>query len=269
MALTFCAKSDVGALSLFGLLLVLLILASVVLVLTSVHVSQIHWHVNVIHEVRGRVAVQLVGSSELTAINDGDCPEWFVLGAGGILLDLLDELVSLDDPSEDGVLLVEVGRGSEADEELGAVGVFAGVGHGEDSLVGVGEPDLLVLKLLAVDAVASSPVLVGDVSSLRHESLDDPVEDVALVVVVGSLLSRADGPEVLGSLWHLLGEDLEDDPLLLRCGLALTRDLDVEVGLCVLWVELGQLGEDGLLLGRLLLVVDTLGEELLHELLLA
>ena len=52
------------------------------------------------------------------------------------------------------------------DEKLGAVGVGAGVGHGEEERLVVGELEVLVGELLAVDGLSTS-ALSGDVSVLR------------------------------------------------------------------------------------------------------
>ena len=53
-----------------------------------------------------------------------------------------------------------------ANEELGSVGVGTSVGHGEQSWAGVLQLEVLVSELLAVDGLATSAVVVGEVSSL-------------------------------------------------------------------------------------------------------
>ena len=50
---------------------------------------------------------------------------------GGHLGDLFDDVVAFDDFTEDGVLAGEPACVGDGDEELAAVGVGAGVGHGE------------------------------------------------------------------------------------------------------------------------------------------
>lgn len=66
---------------------------------------------------------------------------------------------------------------------------------------------ILVGKLLAVDGLASRAITCRKVTALDHELLDDAVEQTALIVqrlarLADALLARAEGPEVLGSLWH-------------------------------------------------------------------
>ena len=63
-----------------------------------------------------------------------------------------------DLPSDDG-----------RDEELRAVGVLSGVGHGQDTLLGVLQLEVLVLELLAVNRLATSAVMPSEVTTLEHE----------------------------------------------------------------------------------------------------
>lgn len=100
------------------------------------------------------------------------------------------------------------------------------IGHGEDTGAGVPELKVLVLELLAVDAlttgalcyvsqlrfssmalfvVASTYVAAGEVTTLEHELGDDAVEGRALVVeglsgLANALLTSAEGAEVLSRL---------------------------------------------------------------------
>ena len=113
------------------------------------------------------------------------------------------------------MLSVEVWGRTEADEELRAVRVGTSVGHRQDTLLGVRVPDLLVFEFLTVDALASSAIMICEVTALRHESFDDSVENTLLVPVVITFLHGTELTEVLSSLWDLLGKDLEDNPALL------------------------------------------------------
>lgn len=104
---------------------------------------------------------------------------------------------------------------SGGEEELGSVGVLASVGHGEDTSASVLQGEVLISKLLAVDAASTSAVVVlvdhiterntgnrfstatneqnskvvqhssavdthGEVSTLAHESRNHTVEDGVL-----------------------------------------------------------------------------------------
>ena len=60
---------------------------------------------------------------------------------------------------------------------------------------GVLEIEVLILKLVAVDTLPPSAVVIGEVPSLTHEPRDHTVEDGAFVPE--PFLSSAEGPEVL------------------------------------------------------------------------
>ena len=101
--------------------------------------------------------------------------------------------------------------GREGDEELRPIGVLARIRHREEARGGMREPDTLIVEFVTVDGLSASAVLVGDVTALHHEALDDSVEDVALVMKSLALLTCADHAEILCCLRNLLGEQLEDD----------------------------------------------------------
>ena len=74
------------------------------------------------------------------------------------------------------------------------------------------EPNLFVFELVPVDALASSAVLVRDVSTLSHEAFNNSVEDV--VFICEPFFASADRSEILRSLGHLLCKQFENNSLL-------------------------------------------------------
>lgn len=70
-----------------------------------------------------------IGHLHLAALGNGNVEVGHVLAAVAGLgsLHLLDDIHAVDDLAEDDVLVVEEGRRDGGDEELGAVGVGAGV----------------------------------------------------------------------------------------------------------------------------------------------
>jgi len=108
-------------------------------------------------------------------------------------------------------MLVVQPRGLDsADEELRPIGVGSSVSHGEDAGAGVLQDEVLIGKLLAIDGLATSSIVVGEVSTLTHEVGDDTVEGG--VLEADALLPGAQGTEVLSSLGHNIGTKLHDDP---------------------------------------------------------
>jgi len=114
------------------------------------------------------------------------------------------------------VLAVEPGGDDSGDEELGAVGVGTGVGHGKKTGLGVVELEVLISELVAVDGLATSAVAAGEVTTLEHELGDHTVESAALVAeglarTADTLLTSAEAAEVLGSLGHNIVEKRENN----------------------------------------------------------
>jgi len=89
---------------------------------------------------------------------------------------LLDNLLTVNDLAKDDVLVVEPRAWHSGDEELRAVGVWTSIGHREKEWLGVLELEVLIGKLLAVDALAAGAVLARKVAALDHELRDDAVE---------------------------------------------------------------------------------------------
>jgi len=143
---------------------------------------------------RGKICELLL---DFVTVRDGDLLRGLPR-PGPELLHCLHNLLSLHNMPKDSVLAVQPVAGHERDEELGAVGVGAGVGHGE--LVGraVGKREVLVSEFVTVNRLPPSAISFGEVPALTHEAGDDAVERRALVAE--ALLPRAQLAEVLGCL---------------------------------------------------------------------
>ena len=99
-------------------------------------------------------------------------------------------------------------------------------------------PNLLVVESISVNAHTTCAVSSRGVSSLHHEVVNDPVEAIALVVVLLSLFTCAERAEVLCCLGHGLVEKLEHNSTLLVALLSFLTNCDVEVGLLIFPVKL-------------------------------
>lgn len=137
-----------------------------------------------------------------TRLDDG----WLLVvvdlsAAGSGSLEGLDDSQGLlvSDLTEDDVLAIKPAGDDSGNEELGAVGIWSGVGHGEKSWLGVLSGEVLISELLTVDGLATSAIATGEVTSLKHELRDNAVEGRASVSE--TLLAGAESAEVLSSLW--------------------------------------------------------------------
>lgn len=76
---------------------------------------------------------------------------------------------SILDPPESDVFEVEVLGFLQGDEELRAVRVTPAIGHWQNARTCVPNVEVLVLKLAAVDGLASGSITVGDVTTLKEQ----------------------------------------------------------------------------------------------------
>jgi len=77
------------------------------------------------------------------------------------------------------MLFIEMGSICEANEELRAIRVWTGVGHGQNSFVSMRVPDLLIVKVFAVNTLSTCTIAVCNVTTLCHEAWDYPMEAIA------------------------------------------------------------------------------------------
>jgi hypothetical protein len=175
------------------------------------------------------------GDIKLAALGNLDSLDGSVRRSSLGVLDLLDNLVALEDFTEDDVLAIEPRGDNGGDEELGAVGVATGVGHGQKTLLGVLELEVLILEAVAVDRLATSAVTLGEVTALDHKVLDDTVESRALVTE--ALLTSGQSAEILSGFGDSLAIETHDD-----AAERLVTLLNVEVDLVC---DLGTLGSVG------------------------
>lgn len=130
-------------------------------------------------------------------------------GLVAVGFDLPDDVHAFDDASEDDVAIIEPGGLHGGDEELGSVGVRAGVGHRHDSGASVSQDEVLILELVAVDGLSTGAIVVLEVTALAHEVRNHTVEGGALVAE--ALLAGAEGTEVFASLWSYICAQLNND----------------------------------------------------------
>ena len=180
----------------------------------------------------------------MTAVGDDNGLDGDVAVTAGVVLNQIEDLSSLGHLTENDMPAVEVRSGTEAEEELAAIGVRASVGHREDAAASVLVLEVLVGELLTVDGLATSAVATSEVATLCHEACNDTVEGAALEMQrlsrpALSLLSSAESAEVLRGLRGVLGK-LHDDT---ACSLAADSDVEVDLSHRVLvtiflWIRL-------------------------------
>jgi hypothetical protein len=128
---------------------------------------------------------------------------------GAVRLDFFHEVHAVNDLAEDDVGAVQPGGDNSGNEELGAVGILASVGHGQKTRLGVLDFEVLISELLAVNGLATGAIALGEVTTLEHETGDHTVETRSSVAK--TMLAGGELAEVAGGLGDDIVVKLEDD----------------------------------------------------------
>jgi len=135
----------------------------------------------------------------------------------------------ISDFAKNDVLVVKVAERNGGDEELRAVGVWASVGHGQQTWLGVLVVEVFICELLAVDGLAARAITTGEVTTLQHEVVDYTMEERSLVAI--PLLASAESPEIFGGARSAAVEVKGDaSPILRRTDIWLP--FNIEIGDC-------------------------------------
>ena len=77
------------------------------------------------------------------------------------------------------MFVVEMGSCYGGDEELGSVGVGAGVGHGQEEWFLMFRGERFIFEFFTVDRLSASPVSGGEITALDHKPIQmDIREDI-------------------------------------------------------------------------------------------
>jgi hypothetical protein len=156
--------------------------------------------------------------SHLAALGNDDIEVRDVLSTVACLsgLHLQNNVHAVTDLAKNDVLVVQEGRGDCGNEELRAICIWPGVGHGEETGLVVLESEVFVIKgLEAPDAGRAGAITVQKISALAHELGNYTVKLAAFVAlrsadrVLG--LAGAELAKVLGRLGNDIFEELKGD----------------------------------------------------------
>lgn len=84
---------------------------------------------------------------------------------------------------------------------LAPISIRPRISHTQQARLIMPELEVLIIKAIAIDTERPGPITIEEVPSLRHEAVDDAVEEGPLVahgLVVYSVLPRAELAEVFG-----------------------------------------------------------------------
>ena len=110
--------------------------------------------------------------------------DWAITGAGCAFLDFFHSFVAFHNLTKDRVAVVQPGSEGRGYEKLTAVGVGAGIGHGQNAFFGKAEAGIeFVLKFATPEGLPTSAGACG-IATLNHEIRNDPVENNAVIIAL-------------------------------------------------------------------------------------
>ena len=112
-----------------------------------------------------------------------------------------------------------------ADEKLGTICVGASICHGQDARTCMLQNEILIIKFLAIDGLATSTIMACEVTTLAHKSQDYSVK--AGTFITKSFLSSAQSSKVFCCLWNFVCKQLKRDA---AQGLAVDSDVEEHGG---------------------------------------
>ena len=112
-----------------------------------------------------------------------------------------------------------------ADEKLGTICVGASICHGQDARTCMLQNEILIIKFLAIDGLATSTIMACEVTTLAHKSRNYSVK--AGTFITKSFLSSAQSTKVFCCLWNFVCKQLKRDA---AQGLAVDSDVEEHGG---------------------------------------
>ncbi|CAO2640040.1 hypothetical protein LEMLEM_LOCUS25172, partial [Lemmus lemmus] len=114
----------------------------------------------------------------------------------------LSQCSCLLSPSQDHVFAIQPLSLGGADKKLGTVCVWSSICHGQDARTCMLQDEVLILKFFSVDGSASRAIMACEVTTLAHESWNNPVKGGALISK--PFLSSAQSMKVFCCLWNFV-----------------------------------------------------------------
>lgn len=148
----------------------------------------------------------MVGMLQLAAVSNNNLSICAAV-RGAISLNLANNIHTLNNTAEDNMLAIKPGSLDCAQEELGTIGVWSSIGHGQNARASVTQVEVLISKLLAIDGLPTCSIPISEVTTLTHEVRNHTMEGAALVAK--AFLPSAQGTEVLSSLGHNISSQLQ------------------------------------------------------------
>ena len=161
---------------------------------------------------------------DLSTVSNGDLLAGLAI-SGPKALHRFHNIHALFHLAEDNMLAIQPLSLGSADEKLGTVCVGASLCHGQDARTCMLQDEILIIKFLAIDALATGTIMVYEVTTLAHKSQSYSVK--AGTFITKSFLPSAQNTKVFCCLWNFVCKQLTRDA---AQGLAVDSDVEENGG---------------------------------------
>ena len=96
-----------------------------------------------------------------------------------------------------------------ADEKMGTICVEYSICHGQDARTCMLSDEVLIMKFLPIDGLATSAIMVCEVTTLTHKPWNNSVK--AGTLITKSFLSSAQSMKLFCCLWNLVCKQFDGD----------------------------------------------------------
>ena len=118
--------------------------------------------------------------------------------------------------AKDHMLTIQPLSLGSADEKLGTVCVEASICHGQDARTRMLQEEILIIKFLPIDGLATSAIMACEVTTLAHKSRNYSV--TAGTFITKAFLPSAQSMKVFCCLWNFVCKQLQSVNIALWIG---------------------------------------------------
>lgn len=143
---------------------------------------------------------------ELSTVGNGDLLAGLAI-PGPKTLHGLHDIHALFHLAEDHMLAIQPFSLGSADEKLGTVCVGSSICHGQDARTCMLQDEILIIKFLPIDGLATCAIMACEVTTLAHKSWNNSVK--AGTFITKSFLPSTQSTKVFCCLWNFVCKQLE------------------------------------------------------------
>jgi len=154
--------------------------------------------------------------TNLSTTHDGAGHSWPFITVRGHCSHSTDDIHTFNHLTKSDVLVVQLHRTLQSDEELRSIAVSAFIGHADDTCLGVATNKVFIIESATIDTFATISVVELKVTSLDHKvfhgtkNLASFVAKLLLCVSPNTIFPSAEATEILRSSGSDVWEKLND-----------------------------------------------------------